>query len=141
MKPSKSGTFRGDALPDGGRAKRREPDPAPEMTMRKSAFYALIATVGLASGAADAAIATFHCDAAPVQECHYVVFDNNTPRAAQRVSGGQSLVVKDVRGTDTYCRSVDGDPDTSSCSRQPVPLDADFHDRVDTSNQPSAGIK
>jgi hypothetical protein len=110
------------------------------MTMRKSAFFALIATVGLASGAADAAIATFHCDAAPVEECHYVVFDNNTPRPVQRVLGGQSLVVNNVKGTDTYCRSVNGDPDTANCVRQPVPLDADFHDRVDTSNQPS-GVK
>jgi hypothetical protein len=106
------------------------------MTMRKSAFCALIGIVGLASGAADAAIATFHCDAAPVEECRYVVFDNNSPREVQRVQGGQSLVVNNVRGTDTYCRAVNGDPDPANCSRQPVPLDADFHNRVDTSNQP-----
>ncbi len=104
--------------------------------MRRSAFYALIAVVGLVSGAADAAIATFHCDAAPLEECHYVVFDANAPRPVERVQGGQSLVVNNVRGTDTYCRAVNGDPDTEHCSRQPVPLDADFKNRVDTSNQP-----
>jgi hypothetical protein len=111
-----------------------------EMTMRKTALYALIGLVGLASGAADAAIATFHCDAAPVEQCHYVVFDNTTPRPVAIVQGGQSLVVNNVRGTDTYCRAVGSDPDTSTCSHQPVPLDADFHDRVDTSNHP-AGSK
>ena len=105
--------------------------------MRKTAFYGLIGLVGLASGAADAAIATFHCDAAPVEQCHYVVFDSNLPRPAQTVQGGQSLVVNNVRGTDTYCRAVGADPDVAACARQPVPLDADFHDRVDTSNQPS----
>jgi hypothetical protein len=98
--------------------------------MKKAAFYSFIALVGLVSGAADAAIATFHCDAAPVEACHYVVFDGDKPRAVQTVRGGQALTVDNVRGTDTYCRSVNGDPDAASCARQPVPLDADFKNRA-----------
>ena len=129
----------GTKLVEGGHSKTqiRCGDKPTEMTMHKTALYALIGLVGLASGAADAAIATFHCDAAPYQQCHYVVFDNNTARQPATVQGGQSLVVNNVRGSDTYCRAVGQDPDPSNCAHQPVPLDADFHDRVDTSNQPS----
>ena len=110
----RAGMFLVEELARIGQADAKNHPPAPEITVKKAAFYSFIAVVGLVSGAADAAIATFHCDAAPMQECHYVVFDGDTPRAAQRVQGGQALTVDNVRGTDTYCRSVNGDPDAAS---------------------------
>jgi hypothetical protein len=101
-----------------------------EIDMKKYPLYALIAVVGLVSGGADAAIATFHCDAAPIQECHYVVFDGNGVRHVPVVKGGSAATVDNVSKQNTYCRAVDADPDQATCERQQVPLDADFKDRV-----------
>jgi hypothetical protein len=98
--------------------------------MKKYPLYALIAVVGLVSGGADAAIATFHCDAAPVQDCHYVVFDGNGVRHVPVVKGGNAVTVDNVSKQNTYCRAVNADPDEATCERQEVPLDADFKDRV-----------
>jgi hypothetical protein len=101
-----------------------------EIDMKKYPLYALIAVVGLVSGGADAAIATFHCDAAPVQDCHYVVFDGNGVRQVPVVKGGNAVTVDNVSKQNTYCRAVDSEPDQATCERQQVPLDADFKDRV-----------
>jgi len=103
-----------------------------EVDMKKYPLYALIAVVGLVSGAADAAIATFHCDAAPVQDCHYVVFDGNTVRHVPVVKGGEAVTVDNVSKANTYCRAVNADPDQATCERQQMPFDADFKDRVST---------
>lgn len=98
--------------------------------MKKLPIYALISVVGLVSGGADAAIATFHCDAAPMQDCHYVVFDGNNVRHVPTVKGGEAITVDNVTNQNTYCRAVGADPDQSTCARQQIPLDADFKDRV-----------
>jgi|GEM_PF-3378685 len=98
--------------------------------MRVVLFWSTLAILGIPALAC-AGVATFHCDAAPVDRCYFMIqTSTGSVKNLAPVAGGEAAIFDGASKGDTYCRAVNHEPDNASCERQPVPMDADFRNRV-----------